>query len=58
MARFAGSKRVAWSVIGLMGNMGDMGTGTLFGHEDKAAASRRTPNASRLPTPTASAPAR
>jgi len=40
-----------------MGNM-DMGTDTLLGRKDKAAASCRTPNASRLPTPTASAAAR
>ncbi len=32
----------------------DMGTGTLFGHRNKAAASCRTPNALRPPTPTAS----
>jgi len=37
---------------------GRTGTGTLFVHESKAAASCRTPNASRLPTPTASAAAR
>ncbi len=34
-----------------------MGTDTLFGPRNKAAASRRTPNASRPPTPTASAEA-
>jgi len=38
--------------------MGNMGTDTLFVHETKAAASCRTPNASRLPAPTASAGAR
>jgi len=41
------SDGVAWDA--------DMGTGTLFGQKDKAAASCRTPNASRLPAPTASA---
>ena len=35
-----------------------MGTGTLFGHRSKAAASCRTPNASRLPTPIACAAVR
>ena len=35
-----------------------MGTGTLFVHKNKAAASCRTPSASRLPTPTPSAAAR
>jgi len=45
--------------IGTSGGIewGNMGTGTLFGHRDKAAASCRTPNASRLLTPTASAAA-
>jgi len=36
----------------------DMGTDTLFVHETKAAASCRTPNALRLPTPTAFVAAR
>jgi len=36
----------------------DMMPGTLFVHENKAAASCRTPNASRLSTPTASAAVR
>jgi len=36
----------------------DMGTDTLFVHKDKAAASCRTPSASRPPTPTAYAAAR
>ncbi len=35
-----------------------MGTDTVFGHEDKAAASCRTPSASRLPTPTTSSAVR
>ncbi len=45
-------------MIGRRADGRNMGTDTFFGHRNKAAASCRTPNASRLPTRTASAAAR